>query len=665
VQAQDGTGRWAYLAGGAVISSPAVDDEGTVYVGVSPATTRGRLLAVKRDGSAKWRQYPADGIPLSHAVDAAPALGPNNMLYVGTWGGILYAYTRDGEFRWQYTVGGGSPYIDSSAAVTADGVIYFGTGDLGPDSYSGALVALTPGGVTLWQPKRVDAPVDSSPAIGPDGTIYFADSGGVVYALNREDGSEKWRFDVSTDTGSITPIQSSPVVDRQGSVYIGAGFNSVYALTPDGKRKWRFDTGDYVSATPALGADGTLYIGSLDGYLYALDSRDGSLKWRFNAGAPIFSSAVVRADGTVIFGCDSDPADPAGRGSVFAVTPGEHGAVQLWRYRTNDHVGSSPVIDKDGFIYVGSDDKKLHAIAGNGSPMSTFSAWPSFRHDPLNSGRAAPRLAGGRIINLSTRSRVGADSLLIAGFGISGNTAKSYLVRGVGPGLTPFGITEPLPDPTIAVQAQGASAPLAENNDWGDPTRFPSPGDAAGIVGAFALPEQSTDAATVPLLAPGVYTASVGARDGRSGTALVEIYDVRPDATDATLTNVSTLARLSANSELIPALVVGGDAPIRVLIRAVGPTLRSFGRTDVLQRPRIDVLAQDTHAVLASNSGWTAGGITGDLNGAGALVGAFPLPAGSTDAALITTLAPGAYSIQVTGINGSLGEALVEVYLLP
>ena len=106
--------------------------------------------------------------------------------------------------------------------------------------------------------------IDSSPAIGSDGTVYFGSDDNYLYALN-SDGSLKWKF----QTGDS--ISSSPAISADGTVYVGS--DGLYALNPDGSLKWKFKTGfwgNWISSSPAIGADGTVYFGSDDGYLYAI-----------------------------------------------------------------------------------------------------------------------------------------------------------------------------------------------------------------------------------------------------------------------------------------------------------------------------------------------------------------------------------------------------------
>ncbi len=66
----------------------------------------------------------------------------------------------------------------------------------------------------------------------------------------------------------------------------------------DGTLRWKFKTGSAVDSSPAIGSDGTIYIGSHDGYVYAINP-DGTLKWKFQTGGPIDCSPAINWDGTI------------------------------------------------------------------------------------------------------------------------------------------------------------------------------------------------------------------------------------------------------------------------------------------------------------------------------------------------------------------------------
>ncbi len=130
------------------------------------------------------------------------------------------------------------------------------------------------------------------------------------------------------------------------------------------------------------------------------------------------------------------------------------------------------------------------------------------------------------------------------------------------------------------------------------------------------------------------------------------------------LANLSTRAQVgSGESVLIPGFVLAGDAPRRVLVRAIGPGLTAFGVAGALADPTLEVLRGSE--VVAANDNWQAQPAGAAAATAAVDAGAFPLAAGSRDAALVLNLAPGAYTLRVAGVGGATGVALAEIYLLP
>jgi hypothetical protein len=129
----------------------------------------------------------------------------------------------------------------------------------------------------------------------------------------------------------------------------------------------------------------------------------------------------------------------------------------------------------------------------------------------------------------------------------------------------------------------------------------------------------------------------------------------------AVLANVSTRTLLVPGGVLNAGFVIGGTVPRRVLIRAVGPTLGKFGLPAVLERPMLRVTSTD-NAVLSTTGAWSG---DAKLSALFAAVGAFELPKGSQDAAVVLTLAPGTYTAVVTGADAHKGgEVLIEVYVV-
>lgn len=271
-----------------------------------------------------------------------------------------------------------------------------------------------------------------------------------------------------------------------------------------------------------------------------------------------------------------------------------------------------------------------------------------------------------RFFNISTRSQTGtAAGTLIVGFVIAGDKPKPVLVRAVGPTLGSFGVNGALSGARLEVFKRSTS--LAVGNDWGAGTTADAIAAAATRVGAFALPANSKDAALLLTLAPGDYSAVVTGQAGATGIGLVEVYDATVGAIprDQRIVNLSTRAIAGNTSDtiLIAGFVVTGSVPKRVLIRGVGPALTQFGVAGALARPSLAVFSGST--VLAQNAGWTTTADTSAITAAAQQAGAFAFAATSQDAALILNLAPGAYTAHISGVAGTTGVALVEVYELP
>ena len=259
-----------------------------------------------------------------------------------------------------------------------------------------------------------------------------------------------------------------------------------------------------------------------------------------------------------------------------------------------------------------------------------------------------------RLINIATRAQIGGNAgTPIAGFVISGQDAKRVLVRACGPALAGFSVPGSLADPSLSLLS--SSATLASNDNW-------LAADTATMTaaGAFALAPGSRDAALVATLPAGSYTAPVTAPGTTSGVALLEIYDASTSTTSS-IVNASTRAFVgTGTSVLIPGFVISGTGSLRLLIRAVGPSLNGFGVPDTLADPTVTLYRDAT--ALATNDNWSNASNAAEISAAATSVGAFALSAGSKDAAILTSLTGGSYTAVVSGVGNTTGTALVELY---
>ncbi|MGY8720102.1 MAG: hypothetical protein ACKVI3_20235, partial [Verrucomicrobiia bacterium] len=163
-----------------------------------------------------------------------------------------------------------------------------------------------------------------------------------------------------------------------------------------------------------------------------------------------------------------------------------------------------------------------------------------------------------RFSNLSTRAKsIAGGGELVTGFVVEGTGKLPLLLRAVAPTLR-LSFNQDF---------------LESYDNWGETSDPVNLSVAAQRIGAFPLNSGSLDTAALREYAPGVYTARLEEKQGESGIALLELYDATEGQSSAQLTNISSRAVVGSGDDvLVPGVVIAGDALLRVLIRAVGPT---------------------------------------------------------------------------------------------
>jgi outer membrane protein assembly factor BamB len=162
-------------------------------------------------------------------------------------------------------------------------------------------------------------------------------------------GTPIWEYKTGAD------VTSSPAIGSDGTVYAGSYDNKLHAINgKSGIKLWEFGTGGIVVSSPAIGSDGTVYVGSKDNKLYAINGKSGVKLWEFETGGDVHSSPAIGSDGTVYVGSHDY--------KLYAIN-GKSG-LKVWEFETGNEVHSSPAIGSDGTVYVGSKDNKLYAING-------------------------------------------------------------------------------------------------------------------------------------------------------------------------------------------------------------------------------------------------------------------------------------------------------------
>lgn len=156
-------------------------------------------------------------------------------------------------------------------------------------------------------------------------------------------------------------VDSSPIIGADGTIFVGSNDTYLYALTSKGALKWRYKTGKELLQSAALSPDGSsIYVGSLDKKIYSLSSSTGVLQWSSTTQGGIYTSPAVAKDGTIYFGSlDSH---------LYAFSPL---GVEKWKYLTGNPIYySSPAVTKNnGKVYIGSDSLYVHAVDASTGTM--------------------------------------------------------------------------------------------------------------------------------------------------------------------------------------------------------------------------------------------------------------------------------------------------------
>ena len=258
-------------------------------------------------------------------------------------------------------------------------------------------------------------------------------------------------------------------------------------------------------------------------------------------------------------------------------------------------------------------------------------------------------------LNISTRLRVEiGDNVMIGGFIITGNAPKNVVIRGIGPSLTGFGISDALADPVLALRGANGAA-IYQNDNWQD-----DPAQSAQLTALGLALQDPLESGIAVTLQPGAsYTAILTGRNQTTGVGLVEIYDTN-HAADSQLANISTRGFVQTGSNvMIGGFILGGHTGnTRVAIRGIGPSLSQAGLSNVLADPTLE-LHNGNGTTLVSNDNWQ----DDPASAAQLAINGLALH-NNLESGIFTTLPPGAFTAILAGKNGGTGIGLVEVYNL-
>jgi outer membrane protein assembly factor BamB len=296
--APDGTRKWRFPTGFVdrqTLSSPAIGRDGTIHVGAQDGT----FYAIRPDGSLRWKHQSAK------AIQQHPVIAPDGTIYVAIEG-RLTAFSPDGAILWQSTQN--DMTFPGGPSLAADGTIYIGGGTYGMQS---KLYAFAPNGSLDWTAVVGDGyffPL-APPAVGPDGTIFTYTTG--LYAI-RPDGALKWVRELSYGDNHY----GSAAVDAQGNIYY-AGFGAIWKLDASGGILWEHQIlqGNFIGSSwssPLVDAAGNVFVGLGTGNRWDLEVErqllvlrpNGTKLWSYTLPKiPTTSAPAMASDGTVYIGC--------------------------------------------------------------------------------------------------------------------------------------------------------------------------------------------------------------------------------------------------------------------------------------------------------------------------------------------------------------------------
>jgi outer membrane protein assembly factor BamB len=307
--------------GGSIINTPLVY-KGIVYVGSCDQY----VYAVDAKTSKEIWRFKTNGIIFQSSI-----ILHDDILYLGSYDGCLYAIDVYGKEVWRFKTGG-----EVVCPACADkGMVYFGSRD-------GYVYCLRAGnGKVFWRFRTGDE-IDSAPLIHGN-KLFIGSFDGYLYCMNKKTGEEIWRFKTGGEIYNINPFAT-----HKNMLFFSSFDNNCYCVDMEsGKEIWRFQTGNFGNAASPVLHNNILYVPSRDGILYAL-TPNGKEIWRFvtreNIGPPL-----VRNDRIYVGSCDNN---------LYAV---DKKGKEVWRFQTTNYVFPSPSIWEDR-VYVGAWDCHLYCL---------------------------------------------------------------------------------------------------------------------------------------------------------------------------------------------------------------------------------------------------------------------------------------------------------------
>jgi outer membrane protein assembly factor BamB len=253
-------------------SSPVFAADGSVYLGGYSKDGKGVYSLTPSLGASNWV------FKLGEAVHSTPAIGEDGTIYVSTEEDFVYAINPDGTEKWSSEYG---TWAATAIALGPDGTVYFA----GENGDAGVLIAYNAAdGTEKWRNVLPAKANHGGPAIAPDGTVYLGGYEEEMKAYNPATGAELWSY---TAKGAIEAV---PAIDNDGNLYFGdlAGF--FHVINSSGEKAWKESKlGDLINSSAAIGSDGLIYVAVNEGEVSKLVALKTKATGLASGGWPMFA----------------------------------------------------------------------------------------------------------------------------------------------------------------------------------------------------------------------------------------------------------------------------------------------------------------------------------------------------------------------------------------
>ncbi|MBS4014816.1 MAG: PQQ-binding-like beta-propeller repeat protein [Candidatus Latescibacteria bacterium] len=344
--------KWQYQSNSGIYSAPSIGPTQEIYL----ACEDGSIHCLNPDGTLLWH------VPLYSSIYSSPVIG-KKAIYVTTTAGTLHALDFKGQEKWRFET---NSTCYTTPALDIKEVVYFGCDD-------GKLYCVSDKGKQLWQYQTGDE-ISGSPVISKQGTIYIASD--AIYALNQK-GNSQWIFRPAEDEDVY--YFASPVLGNDGTIYIGATDGALYAITDKGRLKWQAFTEeeDEIRSGAVVDQQDNVYFGDENGVVH-VKKPFAQVTPLFETDYYIFSSPALDANGNIYVVSDD--------GFLYCLN--EQGKLMFkWEIAEDSKdimYSPSPIIDQHGTVYVASWEGKLFAF--NGFAPAMKNTWSLYRYNQQNTG---------------------------------------------------------------------------------------------------------------------------------------------------------------------------------------------------------------------------------------------------------------------------------------